>query len=190
MRYGLKWPDYAKQWDAMTIKPGRVAEFNAIAHHLVALKDHYTPIETATGVPWYMIALIHMREASNDFSKALAQGDPWNRRSTHIPISGPFASFYESAVWALKHDGLNNVHDWRLEKQLYYHEIYNGTGYNDYHNGMPSPYIWGGTSIQRPGKYIRDGVFSSTTWDTQPGVAPIMRMMAAIDPTIKFTRED
>ena len=78
---------------------------------------------------------------------------------------------------------------YRIKRSDYFQSIC-GTGYNDYHNGMPSPYIWGGTSIQRPGKYIRDGVFSSTTWDTQPGVAPIMRMMAAIDPTIKFTRED
>src|SRR6185295_1862273 len=116
----------------------------------------YVPIEAVTGVPWYMIALIHLRESDNDFSKSLAQGDPWNRRSKHIPISGPFRSFADSAVWSLRHDGLTSVRDWRLEKQLYYQEIYNGTGYDN--RGLPSPYLWGGTNVQRPGKFVRDGV--------------------------------
>ncbi len=188
MRYSIKWPEYAKQWDAMVIKPARRHEFEQIAHHLVALKDHYVPIERATGVPWYMIALIHMREASNDFSKGLAQGDPWNRRSHNKPICGPFKSFFDSAIWALKHDGLTTVIDWRLEKQLYHHEVFNGTGY-DMRN-LASPYIWGGTNQQRAGKFVSDGVFSRTTWDTQPGVAPIMKIMSEIDPSIKFVRED
>ena len=172
----------------MQIKPSRRAEFDRIATHLVHLKDHYTPIEKATGVPWYMIALIHLREADNDFSKSLAQGDRWDRRSTHIPISGPFKSFEDSAIWALRHDGLTDVRDWRLEKQLYYQELFNGAGYDMRH--LPSPYIWGGTNQQRAGKYVRDGVFSSSIWDTQPGVAPILKTMMELDPTIKPVRED
>jgi len=188
MRYSLKWPTYAQQWDAMAIKPGRLHEFESIAHHLVALKDHYVPIERATGVPWYMIALLHMREASNDFSKGLAQGDRWDRVSHNKPICGPFKSFFDSAVWALKHDGLTAIHDYRLEKQIYYHEIFNGLGYEM--RNLPSPYIWGGTNQQRAGKYVKDGVFSRTEWDSQPGVAPIMKMMAEIDPTIQLKRED
>lgn len=188
MRYGTKWPVYAKQWNAMAIKPARSHEFELIARHLIALKSHYVPIEAATGVPWYMIALIHLREANNDFSKSLAQGDPWNRRSTHVPISGPFSSFEESALWSLQHDGLTTVRDWRLEKQLYYQELFNGTGYDL--RGLPSPYLWGGTDQQRAGKYVRDGVFSPSTWDGQPGVAPILKWMMELDPTIRPKRED
>ncbi len=188
MRYGLKWPVYAQQWDQMAIKATRRTEFERIARKLVGLKPHYLPIETATGVPWYMIALIHLREADNDFSKGLAQGDPWNRRSHNLPISGPFNSFFDSAVWALKHDGLTNVSDWRLEKQLYYQEVFNGAGYDM--RGLPSPYIWGGSNIQQPGKYVRDGVFSRGDWDHQPGVAPILKVMMELDPTIRPERED
>lgn len=188
MKYGLKWPIYAKQWDAMQIKASRRAEFERIARRLIGLKDRYIPIEKATGVPWYMIALLHLREASNDFSRGLAQGDPWNKRSRNKPICGPFKSFEESAVWALRHDGLTNVKDWRLEKQLYYHELFNGLGYEM--RGLPSPYIWGGTNQQRAGKYVADGKWSGTTWDVQPGVAPILQVMSEIDPTIKLTRED
>ena len=188
MRYSIKWPEYQQQWDAMKIKPARQAEFDHIAHKLVALKNKYLPIEDASGVPWWMIAVIHMREADNDFSKGLAQGDPWNRRSKNKPICGPFGSFVESAIWALRHDGLSSVKDWRIEKVLYFSEIFNGTGYDMRH--LPSPYLWGGTSIQRAGKFVRDRVFSSGAWDSQPGVAPILYTMGKLDQTIRFIRED
>jgi lysozyme family protein len=190
MRYGLKWPTYAEQWDKMKINPSRLHEFEQIAIHLVHLKDHYVPIERATGVPWYMIALTHMREANNDFSRGLAQGDRWDRVSVNKPICGPFKSFFDSAVWALRHDGLTSVHDWRLEKILWYEEAFNGLG-PEMH-GIPSGYIWGGTNIQRAGKYIHDGPsgWRPNVWDTQPGVAPILQQMAKIDPSIVFVRED
>jgi lysozyme family protein len=188
VRYGLKWPEYQKQWDRMKINPSRQAEFDRIAAKLVGLKDKYLSIEEKTGVPWYMIAVIHMREADNDFTKGLAQGDPWNRRSRNKPICGPFSSFEESAIWALKHDGLSSMTDWRLEKQLYHNEVFNGPGYDM--RGLPSPYVWGGTNIQKPGKYVADGKFRSDAWDRQPGVAPILASMAKLDPSIKFTRED
>ncbi len=188
MRYGLKWPEYAKQWDKMKIKASREGEFTRIAHKLVGLKDKYVPIEKATGVPWYMIAVIHMREADNNFNCGLAQGDPWNKRSRNKPICGPFNSFFDSALWALKHDGLSGQKDWRIEKLLYWNEVFNGAGYHL--KGTPSPYIWGGTNIQQAGKYIRDGVYSSKVWDNQPGVAPILYAMSKLDPSIQFVRED
>lgn len=188
MRYGAKWPTYAKEWDSMAIKPGRVGEFNAIAAKLFAHKSRYQSIADKTGVPWWMIAVIHMRESDADFSKSLAQGDPWNRRSHNKPISGPFGSFEESALWALKHDGLTGVADWRIEKVLYYLELYNGAGYDM--RGLPSPYIWGGTNIQRPGKYTSDGRWSSSAVDIQPGCATMIWALARVDPSISFKRED
>lgn len=189
MRYGTKWPQYKAQWDRMVIAPSRKKEFEHIAQRLVNLKARYTPIEKATGVPWYMVSLIHLRESTNDFTKSLAQGDPWDRRSTHKPISGPFHSFYESALWALAHDGLTKVKDWRLEKILYYMEIYNGAGYDM--RGLPSPYIWGGTNVQKHGKFEHDGPdgWNPNAWDHQPGVAAILRTMSTLDSSIKFVRE-
>ena len=62
--------------------------------------------------------------------------------------------------------------DWRLDKILYHSERYNGWGYH--FRGLPSPYIWGGRTIQRRGKFIADGKFSITTWDRQPGVASLI----------------
>lgn len=187
-RYGLKWPEYAAQWDRMKIKPDREAEFMRYAQKLLAHKARYQAIEKRTGVAWPLIAVLHMRESDADFDTYLGNGDPLNRPTRHVPRGrGPFATFEDGAVDALKLDGLTSVKDWRLEKMLYYAEIYNGTGYNN--RGLPSPYIWGGTNVQKRGKYVADGRFNSQAWDTQPGVAPILAKMAELDPSIQFVRE-
>ena len=55
--------------------------------------------------------------------------------------------------------------------------------------GLPSPYVWGGTNIQKPGKYVRDGVLSKKVWDTQPGCAPILKVLSTLDPSITLVRE-
>lgn len=189
MRYGIKWPQYAREWNAMAIKPSREAEFEHEAKFAVDYKAIYSEIEGRTGVPWYMVAVLHRRESDANFGTYLGNGDPLHRVTVHVPRGrGPFATFADGAVDALKLDGLTNVQDWRLEKVLYYCEIFNGTGY-DLH-GRPSPYIWGGTNIQKAGKYVADGEWRDSVWDTQPGCAPLLKKIAELDPTVKFVRED
>jgi hypothetical protein len=100
---------------------------------------------------------------------------------------GPFDSFLAGAIDALAYDGLTKVIDWRLEKQLWYCERFNGLGYAN--KGLPSPYVWGGTSIQRPGKYVADGVWDPNAHDGQPGCAPLLKTIAELDPTVQFVRE-
>ncbi len=193
MRYGLKWPTYAEQWDAMKIKSDRVRYFEHIARDAISHKAIYQDIERRTssgraGVKWYHIALLHRRESDANFDTYLGNGDPLHAVTRHVPRGrGPFDTFSDGAVDALKLDGLTSVIDWRLEKILYYCEIYNGVGYNE--RGLPSPYLWGGTNIQKPGKYIADNKFSSTAWDSQPGCAPMLWMIAKLDPSVQFIRE-
>jgi lysozyme family protein len=179
----------------MTVRASRQKEFDALADKILAHKDRYQAIEKRTGVPWYLIAVLHLRESSPtfkgepayNFNTYLGNGQSFHKRTTIVPKGrGPFASFEDGAVDALRIDGLSTVQDWRLEKVLYYCEIFNGAGYDA--KGLPSPYVWGGTNIQRPGKYVRDGVFSRTTMDSQPGVAPILRTLSFRD-NIDFVRE-
>lgn len=195
--YASRWPVYAKQWDGMTLKSSQLPEITSTAKRLIApaAKARYQEVEKRTGVPWYMIACIHEREASQSWNAQLAQGDPLNRVSTHDPKGqGPYydhpgnPAWERAAVVALEHDGLTKVQDWRLEKMLYYWEAYNGWGYYNYH-GIPSPYVWGATSVQRPGKYIADGVWSSTAVDKQLGCAALLKKMMELDPSIKPLRE-
>jgi lysozyme family protein len=146
--YGSRWPTYAKQWDAMTILPARLSEVRQAAKRLADAKPRYQAVEKAAGVPWYMIAAIHERESSQSWKSSLAQGEPWDRVSSHVPRGrGPFRSWEAAAIDALALDGLTKVIDWRLEKIFYYLELYNGWGYHAH--GVPSPYLFGATNIQR-----------------------------------------
>ena len=59
-----------------------------IAKSLVATKPRYRAVEARTGVPWFVIAVIHERESGQNCFASLAQGDPWNRVSVHVPPPG------------------------------------------------------------------------------------------------------
>ncbi len=185
--YRSKWPVYARQWDAIHIT--RAATVRAATKRLVAAKARYVAIEKATGVPWYMVAVLHMRESDQNWMRSLAQGDRWDRVSTHVPRGrGPFPSFEAAAFDALVTlKRLDRVLDWGLEKILYYSEQYNGWGYH--WRGLASPYIWGATNIQQRGKFIADGRFSPTAWDTQLGCAAMIRDLMTLDPGIQPVRE-
>ena len=189
MRYSLIWPIFAKQWDAMEIKANRKAEFDRDAQFALAHKGQYQAIELLTGVPWALVAVLHRRESNANFSTYLGNGQSLSRKTTIVPKGrGPFFgpnAFIDGAVDSLKLDLLTDVKDWRLEKELYYCEQFNGWGY-----GMkPSPYVWGGTSVQLIGKFARDHYFDPHLWDPQPGCAPLLATIAQLDPTVTFTRE-
>lgn len=194
MRYAEIWPRYAKYWDTMVINPSRVHEFTDEAQYAIDHKAIYQAISdgSSSKVPWPMIAAIHRRESDGNFSTYLGNGQSLAHRTTEVPENrGPFTganAFVNGGIDAIKQEGWGSIIDWRLEKQLYYAMLFNGTGYEALH-GIPSPYVWGGTNIQRPGKYIGDHRYNSHVMDPQGGVAPLLAMIAKLDPTVTFTRE-
>lgn len=166
-------------------KPTR--NFDAVAKRLVGTKSHYLSVEAKTGVPWFVIAVIHEREASQDWSRSIAQGDPWNRPSVHVPAGrGPFNSWEDAAVDALcncePYAAKNK--DWSIGPTLTKLEEYNGLGYAA--RGKPSPYIWSGTDQYVSGKYVSDGVYDPAVVDHQLGCAGLLMAMAKLDPSISF----
>ena len=165
----------------------RASEFGPVAKRLVAAKSRYQAVSAKTGVPWFVIAVIHQRESSQNFSRSLAQGDPWNAVSTHVPKGrGPFSSWEAAAVDALAvcPPYASKWKDWSAGGTMTLLEQYNGLGYAN--KGIPSPYVWSGTDQYVSGKYISDGVFSPTTVDKQLGCAGLIVAMAALDPSISF----
>jgi len=185
MRYSAVWPVYARMWDAMVINTNRRAEFEGLAGFAIAHKKEYQNVEEATSVPWPMVAVLHRRESDANFSAYLGNGQSLRIRTTLVPRGrGPFPNFLAGAVDALRLDGLTQVIDWNLEKMLFWATGFNGWGY-----GTHSPYIWGGTNQQKPGKYVHDGVYDPHVWDTQPGCAPMLAEIDKLDPTVMFTRE-
>jgi lysozyme family protein len=157
----------------------------ATAMSLVAAKLRYLLVALKTSVPWWVVAAIHERECSQNWDNSLAQGDPWNRVSSHVPAGrGPFKSWEDAAV-----DALVNCAPYLARKEwgsigfsLTNLEAYNGLGYAA--RGLPSPYLWAGTDQYQSGKYVADHVFSSSAIDTQPGCAALILAMAALDPSI------
>lgn len=163
--------------------------FSGVAAHLVApaAKARYQAIEKRTGVPWFIVAVIHERECSQDWNGSLAQGDPWNRVSVHVPAGrGPFSSWEECAVDALANCAPYAARnkDWSVGAALTKLEEYNGLGYAA--RGRPSPYIWSGTDQYTSGKYVRDGVYDPNAVDSQLGCAGLLLAMRALDPSISF----
>jgi lysozyme family protein len=176
------------RWATCAITPSRVAEVTKVAQTLTkqTAKFVYEVISTKTKVPWWVIAVIHERECSQSFACSIAQGDPWNKVSTHVPRGiGPFQSFTDAAVYALTTCPPKTAAwtDWSAGGTLTILEEYNGLGYDDYHKEA-SPYIWGATNHEQWGKYIEDGRYSPTTWDTQLGCAAMLKAMMSLDPTI------
>lgn len=182
------------RWDGVSVTR---SGFNAVASKIVKSKARYQKIEAATGVPWFIIGVIHEREASGDFNCQLAQGDPLNEVSVHEPRGrGPFYNhptdppgedaFYRGALDALCDCApyASNWKDWSPGGAMTLLEEYNGLGYYDH--GKPSPYIWAGTDQYTSGKYVADGMYDPNTVDKQLGCAGLILAMMEIDSSIAF----
>lgn len=151
-------------------------------------KVRYQIIAQQTTVPWFIIAVIHEREASQRWDRQLGQGDPLDQVSIHEPKGrGPFPDFTSGAVDALVNckPYAARWKDWSSGGALTLLEQYNGLGYAN--RGLPSPYVWSGTDQYIKGKYTGDGVFNPDVVDKQLGCVCILRAMMQLDPTITFT---
>lgn len=176
----------ARRWQSARLT--RV--FSPVAARLTfpTVKARYLTVTARTGVPWWFIAVVHEREASQSWYGSLAQGDPWNRVSVHVPAGrGPFHSWEDAAVDALVNCApfAARNRDWSIGGALTMLEQYNGLGYAA--RGKPSPYVWSGTDQYVSGKYVRDGVYDPNVVDAQLGCAGLLIAMMALDPSITFT---
>lgn len=191
----------ARLWAIARIVPKRQAEVTAVATRLVApaAKFRYQAVSQAVwGTPdrWPLVAVIHEREASGRWDAQLGQGDALNEFSKHVPRGrGPFPThpgdvpgndaWHRAAVDALTScpPYAARWKDWSVGGVLTLLELYNGTGYDDYHHEC-SPYDWGATTAEQEGKYTGDGKYSAEVWDTQIGCAAMLKEMIVLDPTI------
>jgi len=179
----------AERWTK--VKLTNTASALKVAARLVdpTSKARYQAVASRTGVPWFVIAVIHEREASQRWGTQLGQGDPIDRVSVHAPAGrGPFMTWDEGAYDALvncaPHAARNT--DWSPGGALTVLEQYNGLGYAA--KGRPSPYLWSGTDQYVSGKYVRDGVYDADVVDSQLGCAALIKAMMALDPSIVFGR--
>lgn len=175
---------YAHMWDSCTIT--RPADAGRMADQILKFKQTYQAIEAETGVPWPFIGVIHIRESDGDMRTHLHNGDSLRGFTHQVPAGrpkvghGPPFTWTESAIDALKYEGLDKLHgQWNVELMLFEEEAYNGWGYLS--KGDNSPYVWSWTNMYHGGKYVADGVYSSSAVDPQPGTAAMMKALAEKD---------
>ena len=128
------------------------------AANIAANRPAYAEIETATGVPWFVIGILHGLECTFSFEKHLFNGDPLSDYTKRHPRdhprdkgSPPF-SFKDSAVAALDYDKFSRRSDWSLARTLFRLEGFNGMSYRTKYE-MATPYLWSFTSHYDIGKY-------------------------------------
>lgn len=175
------------RWSKMQVQPALVSTVDQVAKRLCAAKSRYTYVTTATKVPWFIVAVIHERESSQSWRASLAQGDPWDTVSIHVPRGrGPFKSWEDAAIDALAvcPPFASKWTDWSVGGALTLLEEYNGLGYAA--RGVPSPYVWASTNQYIRGKYIADGHYDPGAIDHQIGCAALLSRMQASDPSIPF----
>lgn len=179
----------AERWEAMRVNNELIYTIDHVAARLCneVAKVRYEKVSVATSVPWFIIAVIHEREASQSWSANLAQGDPWNRVSVHVPKGqGPFDSWESAAINALCKTPpfAARWKDWSAGGSLTLLEMYNGLGYCGL--GVPSPYIWASTNQYSCGKYIADHHYDPHAIDHQLGCAALISRMMLMDRSIAF----
>jgi lysozyme family protein len=179
----------AKRVAAAKIKPEREAEFMKTAVRLAKDKAKFEELSAKTGVPWAVCAVIKEREAGVDsgFLRNIAQGDPWSRKSVHVPAGrGPFTSWLFAGIDALVKCApyASLWKDWSPGGTITILIKYNGTGYDSH--GMVSPYGYGGTDQYVKGKYVADGKLDPNFVDPQLGCLGMLLALQKIDASAGF----
>jgi len=171
--------EYRNLFDTLEIRAEHAKAIDKLCARALALVPRYEPVSAATGVPWYFIAAVHLRESTFKIAH-LHNGDPLTARTVHVPAGRPIApdppyTFEQSAEDALRLKHLQNWTDWSLTGTLYQLERYNGLGYRKL--GKPSPYLWSFSHHYQHGKFVADGKYSDTAVDGQCGTATFLRRL-------------
>jgi lysozyme family protein len=177
---------YLNMWRSVKLKQVDASSIDRFAQKILKAEATYKEVEKVIGVPWFFIGALHMRESSCDFSGVLHNGDKIigsGRLTYRVPKGrGPFYSWKDSAIDALKLKSLHKVDDWSAERMAYEAERFNGLGYTG--KGVNSPYVWAGTNHEQTGKYVADHVWDSDFDDPQIGVMAVIRRLCDIRPDI------
>lgn len=168
--------------------PERALEIDRVARKLIQpnVLGRFDEVFAEIGVPQVVQAVICERENGCDFTKSPAQGDRWDRVSTHVPRNrGPFTSWKASAIdaWTVcDHLAEISIPQWTMVYACWKWEGFNGFGYRA--RGLRTPYVLGGTNLQQPGKFVADGQFDPAHMDGQLGALPIAMRMIELMPRL------
>lgn len=190
--------EYTALWKQMKVIKTNEARSQARIICSATSKARYKTVEKKSGVPWFVVGCLHMRESNGNFSTWLHNGDPMRKngqpvKTVNVPKGrppNPNVDWETGAYDALVNvENLDEITDWGPEHVAYAAEKFNGFGYRNPNRNIPSPYLWGGTNIQKPGKFVKDGVYDPKIMDPQIGAMAILNQIMAIDPEARFVEQ-
>ena len=174
-------PSYTNLFGKMVVNHEAMPELQDIVSNIKKGEAQYKEVESATGVPWRFIGIIHSMECNCSFKEHLHNGDPLTHRTVQVPSGRPLNgnppfTWKDSAIDALSMRHLNGANDWSIEGILYQLEAYNGWGYRNNH-GINSPYLWAGSNQYTSGKYVSDGKYDPNAVSKQIGGALLLKYL-------------
>ena len=171
----------ARLYAECEVRSDHVGEIDRLyVERILDHRETYRAVGAELGIPWWFVGIIHGLESSFDFGCHLHNGDPLTGRTVRVPRGRPEAgeppfTWHESAVDALRGQGLAGRGDWSLGAALDRLERYNGLGYRKH--GRPSPYLWSYSGHYEKGKYVADGQFDPEAVSGQCGGATLIRRL-------------
>ena len=173
--------DYVRLF--LSVAPGDPKAVAKQAARITSGQERYQIVANRLpNMPWFFIGLIHSLEGDLSWKTHLHNGDPLSARTVHVPkgrpaLGQPPFAWEDSALDALRYDGLDEYHDWSIAGMLYALEKFNGIGYRA--RGIPSPYLWAGSQHYTKGKFTDDGKFSATAVSDQIGAGVLLHSLCA-----------
>lgn len=177
--------EYIKLYNSQVLRANYVKALNASIAKILDGKPRYVDVANHSGVPWYVIGIMHLMECDCRFNCHLHNGDPLDHKTVHFPVGRPPLDTWtweQSAEDALQWEKAQSwdarglvADDWSLPTVLYRLEAWNGFGSRNH--GVATPYLWSGTLFYVRGKYGSDGKWNPNLVSTQLGAAPIIKAM-------------
>ena len=181
-------PDHTFLFWNLEFDEDKISTIKWYANQYTKNLERYSFVTARTGVPEWFIYLLHLRESSLRFDRALHNGDDviGNGRLTYrVPTDrGPFSSWEESAIDALKLKKYHKITDWSLSNILPKLEAWNGLGYRykigDKGKVEYSPFIVAGSSFHdETSKFVKDHVYDAYAREKQLGTFVVLRGLMA-----------
>lgn len=191
MKYEALKDEYTRLWESMVVRSSFKGALEASAKKVIDGKDRYCAVSELTGVPWFVVGLIHQMEAGCKWGCHLHNGDPLSARTVSVPAKRPARGnapfkWEDSACDALMMKNMQSIKDWSIERIAFELERYNGWGYRNYHKAVLTPYLWSGTTHYARGKYVSDGHWDPSAVSGQTGAMPLLKTLMELDPSIEL----
>ena len=174
--------NYRQLWNTLSFSHADwQKQATAIAQKIVANKPRYAAAVAGMPVPWWFVAVVHCMECSMRFDQHLHNGDPISGRTTQVPAGRPPGpppfTWEQSARDAIQFERLDRITDWSLPNVLFNWHRFNGINNEYKRRGIPTPYLWSGSTHYKKGKYVADGVFDPGFVSRQLGAAVILKAL-------------